>query len=519
MLLEEFLENSAWRFSQKTALVCRNGCLTYFDVERRANKFANALIASSVRRGDRVVVCLENCCESAICVFGILKASGVFVLLDDTIKSGRLHYILKDCGAAAIVLSAEKFQNVREAIEASPYIQAVYLRGMTEPVQPGGRAACFSLDRTIDTDGLIGPPPKRSIDADLAALIYTSGTTGRPKGVMLTHLNMYSASKSVVSYLENDAGDVFLSALRLSYSYGLYQLLTGVMVGGTVILESPMAHPNVLLEKISSQRVTAFPMVPTTAALLLQSDLSEYDLASLRYITSAGAPLPQKYIFALRQMLPNVKIFIMYGQTECKRISYLPPQQLDDRSDSVGIPIPNEEVFIIDESGRPVGPGTVGELVVRGSHVMRGYWGLPEESKRVLRPGPLPGERVLHTGDLFRMDRDGYLYFIGRKDDIIKTRGEKVSPKEIEDVLYGIEGILEAAAVGVPDEFLGQSILAVVTLREGFSISAQEILRHCSQHLEDFKVPQRVEIRASLPKTDRGKIDHRTLRNQVQTLS
>jgi long-chain acyl-CoA synthetase len=520
VLIEEFLEHSASIYPDKTALVCSDQRLTYSETERMANQFANTLIAHGVRRGDRVAVCLENCNEAAVSIFGILKASCVFVMLDHTVKTERLHYILKDCGAAAIVLGADKFESTKEDLDSSPYLQVIYVHGSEQPQPLGARVRCVSLadvfHRGVYSEA---PPPKKAIDADLAALIYTSGTTGRPKGVMLTHVNMHSASKSVVSYLENDSHDIILNALRLSYSYGLYQVITGILVGATVILERSIAYPWLLLEKIKAERVTALPLVPTIAAMLLQYDLRDFNLTGLRYITTAGAALPQRHLRVLRQMLPHVRLFVMYGQTECKRISYLPPEQLDLRPDSVGIPIPNEEVFIIDEAGRSVGPGVVGELVVRGSHIMKGYWGLPEESKRVLRPGPVPGERVLHTGDLFRMDAEGFLYFIGRKDDIIKTRGEKVSPKEVENVLYGIEGILEAAVVGVPDELLGQSILAVIRLRQGFSISPQEILRHCARHLEDFKVPKRVEFRANLPKTDRGKIDLRTLRNQIATPS
>jgi long-chain acyl-CoA synthetase len=516
--VEDFLEHSASLYTQKTAVVCDQRRVSYLDVELRANRFANALMAGGVRRGDRIVICLENCCEAAVSVFGALKAGAVFVVLDQTIKAERLHYILKDCGAAAIVISADKFENVREAVETSPYLQTIYLHGLEQAGQCAGRLPCLSLDLVFLGPGFIeSAPPRKSIDADLAALIYTSGTSGRPKGVMLTHLNIYSASKSVMSYLQNSSNDIILSNLRLSYSYGLYQALTGFLAGATVVLERSNAPAHLLLKQIESERVTAFPIVPTTAALLLQHDLEEFDLTSLRYISCAGATLPRSHIRALRKKLPHAKLFVMYGQTECKRVSYLPPEQLDIRPDSVGIPIPNEEVFIVDEAGRPVDTGAVGELVVRGSHVMRGYWGLPEESKRVLRPGPVPGERLLYTGDLFRMDNGGYLYFVGRKDDMIKTRGERVSPKEIEDALYGIEGILEAAVVGVPDEILGQSILAVVTLRREFSISAQEILRHCARHLEDYKVPQRVEFRNSLPKTDRGKIDHRTLKVQLES--
>jgi acyl-CoA synthetase (AMP-forming)/AMP-acid ligase II len=329
---------------------------------------------------------------------------------------------------------------------------------------------------------------------------------------MLTHLNMVSASESVISYLENNSDDIILNVLRVSYSYGLYQVLTAFFVGGTVILAPLSRYPNMLLELIVKERVTALPLVPTIAAMLLASDLTKEDLSSLRYITCAGAALPLQHTRKLRELLPHVKIFVMYGQTECKRISYLPPDQFDHKPGSVGIAIPNEEVFVVDDTGRAVGPGVVGELVVRGSHVMSGYWGMPAETARSLRPGPLPGEKVLYTGDLFTMDQDGFLYFVSRKDDIIKTRGEKVSPREIENVLYSLEGILEVAVVGVPDEMLGQSIKTVITLRDGYSISRQDVLRHCARFLEDFKLPRQIEFRDSLPRNERGKVELSKLR-------
>ena len=518
MQVEEFLEKSARRFPDKTALVCGNQRFSYSEADRLSSRFANALVAHGVRRGDRVVVCLDNCGEAAFSIFGILKAGAVFVMVDHTTKSERLHYILSDCGATALVLAAEKLESVRGSLNALPDLHTVFLTNVKDGNAPAAGEQFFSLSHILDgTEFSDVAPPKKCIDADLAALIYTSGTTGSPKGVMLTHLNMLSAAESVISYLRNDSNDVILNVLRLSYSYGLYQILTGFLVGGTVILERSVTYPYLLLEKIQKERVTAFPLVPTIAAMFLHYDLKQYDFSSLRYITSAGAALPQQHARKLRELLPHVQIFIMYGQTECKRISYLPPNQIDIRPDSVGIAIPNEELYIIDEQGRRVDPGVVGELVVRGAHVMKGYWGLPEESEKSLRPGPVPGEKVLHTGDLFRMDEEGYLYFVSRKDDIIKTRGEKVSPKEVEDVLYSVEGVLEAAVVGVPDEVLGQSIKAVVTLREGFQVSKQELLRHCAKHLEDFKIPRQIEFRAALPKTISGKIDRKELRSPVET--
>ena len=518
MQVEEFLERSARHFPEKTALVCGSQRFSYAEVDRLSNRFAHALIRCGVRRGDRVAVCLDNCSEAVFAIFAILKAGAVFVMVDHTTKSERLHYILNDCQANTLVLPSDKLESFQELLEHTSHLRTVFIANLKGSL-PAGRSRCFiSVSEVLETESFgDAAPAKQCIDADLAALIYTSGTTGHPKGVMLTHLNMFSASNSVISYLENNSEDVILNVLRLSYSYGLYQVLTGFHVGGTVILERSVNYPFLLFEKIKKEKVTAFPMVPTIAAMLLQYDLRQHDLSSLRYITTAGAALPQHHARKLRELLPHVKIFIMYGQTECKRISYLPPEQIDIRPNSVGVAIPNEELYVIAEDGRRVGPGVVGELVVRGSHVMKGYWGLPKESERALRPGPVPGEKVLYTGDLFKMDEEGYFYFVSRKDDIIKTRGEKVSPKEIEEVLHAVDGVAEAAVVAIPDEVLGQAIKAVVTLREGAQLTKQEIFRHCAKHLEDFKIPQQVEFRAALPKTPNGKIDRKELRSPVET--
>ncbi|MDP2960229.1 MAG: AMP-binding protein, partial [candidate division Zixibacteria bacterium] len=215
---------------------------------------------------------------------------------------------------------------------------------------------------------------------------------------------------------------------------------------------------------------------------------------------------PVSFIKKIRETFPKARLYSMYGLTECKRVSYLPPEELDRRPTSIGKGMPNEEVYIVNENGERVGPGEVGELVVRGSNVMLGYWELPEETAKVLKIGSLPWERVLYTGDLFKMDEEGFLYFVGRKDDIIKCRGEKVSPKEIENVLYNLEGVLETAVVGVPDEILGQAIKAFVVLKEGINLSEKDILRYCSKNLEDFMVPKYVELVETLPKTESGKI-------------
>ncbi len=307
--------------------------------------------------------------------------------------------------------------------------------------------------------------------------------------------------------------DIIIDLLPLSFDYGLYQVLMAFKFGGTVALEKSFGYPYQVIEKMIQEKVTGFPGVPTIFAILLQlKDLKKYDFTHLRYITNTAAALPVEHIRELKEIFPHVRIYSMYGLTECKRVSYLPPEELDRRPDSIGKGMPNEEVWIVDENGNRVGPGVVGELVVRGSNVMRGYWGQPEETDRVLRPGLYPGEKVLYTGDLFRADAEGFLYFVGRKDDMIKSKGERVSPREIENCLHGIEGVAEAAVLGVPNDILGQAIKAFISFKDGHLLNERDILQYCKENLEDFMVPKYIQFMKSLPKTPNGKIDKLALK-------
>ena len=512
MQLEEFLELSARRFPEKAALVCKDRRFTYREIEEQSNRLAHALIQEGVQRGARVAIYLENSAEAVISIFAILKAGAVFLMVNPTTKTDKLAYILNNCRAETLISSVKKANRIEDCWAETPHLQSVFLSGLEATHRIQGGKQFTSLENTLLRSDLPDqPPPKRCIDIDLAALIYTSGSTGRPKGVMLTHLNMVSAATSITTYLENTPEDIILSVLPLSFDYGLYQVLMAFKTGATVVLERSFTYPYSVVQKLIEEKVTGFPIVPTISAVLLQLDLKRYDFSSLRYITNTAAALPTHHIRQLRNVFPHAKLYSMYGLTECKRVSYLPPDQIDIRPASVGKGMPNEEVYIVDEQGRRVGPGVIGELVVRGSNVMKGYWELPEETEKVLKPGPLPGEKVLHTGDFFRMDEEGYLYFVSRKDDVIKSGGEKVSPKEIEDVLYSLPGIVEAAVVGVPDAALGQAIKAIVTLRPGVDLSARDVLSHCAHHLEDFMVPKFVEFRDTLPKTSTGKISKREL--------
>jgi amino acid adenylation domain-containing protein len=512
--VECFLEESACRLPDKVALVCGDRRLTYSELDRSANRLARALMAAGVRRGDRVAVFLDNTVECVIGVFAALKAGGVFMVVNPTTKADKLAFILNNSRAAAIVTGDRHRAVLADILDRTPDTGIVVMAGRGGLVSSAKRVV--QLDDVLQRDGDDSKPGNPSIDVDLAALIYTSGSTGTPKGVMLTHLNIVSAATSITTYLENVESEVILNVLPLSFDYGLYQVLMAFKVGATLVLERSFAYPHAVLETLVAERVTGFPIVPTISALLLQMDLGRYDLSSLRYITNTAAALPTSHILELRQRIPHAKLYSMYGLTECKRVSYLPPDQIENRPTSVGKGMPNEEVYIVDEQGTRLACG-VGELVIRGSNVMKGYWELPEETAHVLRPGPLPGERVLYSGDLFRMDEEGYLYFVSRKDDIIKTRGEKVSPREVENVLYELVGVAEAAVVGVPDAVLGQAVKAVVTLKHGVSLGEKDVLRHCAEHLESFMVPKLVEFLPEMPRTSSGKIDKKTLHAAVAT--
>ena len=461
-----------------------------------------------------MVIVPPNSAEAVLSIFAALKAGAVFVVINAATKPDKLAFILNNCRATAMIAKGGRLPADAGIWMETPDLRAVFLIEGSDAevasIQSSSKDV-FRVEEIRKRTAEISTPAKTCIDIDLAALIYTSGSTGRPKGVMVTHLNIVSAATSITTYLENTADDIVINMLPLAFDYGLYQLLMMFKVGGTLVLHDSFAFPKVVLEMLVREGVTGFPIVPTVSAMLLQMDLSKYSFPKLRYMTNTAAALPVEHIRKLRSLFPQVKLYSMYGLTECKRVSYLPPEQIEHRPTSVGRGMPNEEVYIVDDGGNRVGPGIIGELVIRGANVMKGYWELPEETDRCLKSGPLPGEKVLYSGDLFRSDEEGYLYFVGRKDDIIKTRGEKVSPREVEDAIYALDGVAEVAVIGVPDAILGSAIKAVLTLRPGVAITRQDVLRHCSTRLEDFMMPKIVEFQESLPKTESGKISKRMI--------
>ncbi len=508
MLVHEFLENSADRLPAKIGLVCEGQRLTYAEIEAKANRLANAFKAHGLQRGERVVIYLPNSVELVVSIFAALKAGGVFVVVNPTTKSDKLVYILNNCQASALIISGRQADLLDQIAQSVSSLRVIV---PTSPVsQIEGSAEVFSFE-AAQAGHSAQRPPHINIDLDLACLIYTSGSTGDPKGVMSDHSNIVFAASSIIQYLDNREDDIVIDVLPLSFDYGLYQLLMVFKFGGTLVLEKGFTYPAAILKRMQEERVTGFPGVPTIFAVLLQMDLSPYDLSSLRYLTNTAAALPPSHIAQIRVKFPWATLYSMYGLTETKRTLYLPPDQLDQRPGSVGVAIPGTEVWIEDEEGHRLGPGQTGELVVRGRHVMRGYWGDPAATAARFRPGPIPGERLCYTGDLFRMDAEGYMYFVARKDDIIKSRGEKVAPKEVENVLYALKGVREAAVIGVPDPILGEAIKAFIVV-DGVKLTEADVLRHCRANLEDFMIPKYVEFCQELPKTSSGKIKKTDLR-------
>ncbi len=507
-LLHEPLLRSAGRTPEKIALVTGETRLTYSELLEAATRFANAARALGVKRGDRVALYLENSADCVTAVYGTLIAGGVFVIVNPQTKEDKLQYILADCEASLLVTEGTISAAGLSAASTVPSVLAT-LVGSRPPAVEGGLDLAQALEAAA-TD----LPIEGTIALDLAALIYTSGSTGLPKGVMQTHQSMVFAAESVAQYLRLDEDDRILGLLPLAFDYGLYQLLMSVRLGATLVLERSFAYPAQIIRRVEEEAITVFPGVPTVYATLIASnDKKPLRLPTVRRVTNTAAALLPAMHEGLRAIFPSALIFAMYGLTECKRVSYLEPELLTQKPSSVGRPIPGTETMVLDTNGNRVAPGEHGVLYVRGPHVMVGYWNKPDLTAEMLKEGPLPGERMLCTHVLFTVDEDGFLYFVGRTDDIIKSRGEKVSPLEVENALIGIPGVVEAAVIGVPDDVLGEAVRAYVILAEGATLTPAEIVVACRARVESYMVPRDVVVLDELPKTTSGKVRKASLRD------
>lgn len=500
--LTDYLFDSAEAYTHKTAVITYNSEIDFTSLKEMSMNLSHFFIEKGIKRGDRILICIKNSIDAIVSFWAGLIADAVVSIIDHHMPEEKIKYIINDSGASAIIIhDIDKYKYLHN------YERLLILDINDELIK-----------KTIFIQKKERQYQPKHLDIDLACIIYTSGSTGEPKGVMLTHRNMLAASHSINSYLGNTSEDRVISALPLSFDYGLYQMIMMIAVGGTLILESDFILPSRFLKLIEKTKPTAVPVVPSMVPLLKQFNaLKPYDLSSVRYATNTGAALMKEHINTLKDLFKNALIFSMYGLTECKRCTFLPPKDIDRKPNSVGIAIPNTEIFIVDEHGIPLGFGQLGEIVVRGQTVMKGYWNKPDATKKKLRSGPVPGEFVLHTGDYGMLDDEGYLFFYGRMDEVIKSRGLKVSPREIEAIMISHTSVIEAAAVPIAHEQFGQAIILYVSTND--SVSVAELKDYCKAKLQIHQQPIDIFLLPNLPKTTNGKIDKLNLASRYKHLS
>lgn len=515
-LLGEALLKSARNHPDKTAVIAKGISYSYAQIKLSAENLARHLKEAGIVKGDRVAIYIENSWEAIVSIYGTTLSGAVFLVINPQTKSDKLNYILNDSGARILITTALLRNEFVPAAEDLKELQEIIVYGELEKVESLSQFRFSNFEEVISkSESKVDFP--NIIPNDLAALIYTSGSTGFPKGVMMTHQSMVFASWSLIQYLRLNENERIVLLLPLAFDYGLYQLLMSVTIGGTLIVEQSFIFLASIFENIEKYKPTVFPGVPTIYAMMIASNKKErISFECIQKITSTAADLPAEFMPDLQKIFPNALIFKMYGLTECKRVCYLEPELINERPQSVGKAIPGTEVFLLSPEGNPVPVGEPGILHIRGPHVMLGYWNNERLSKEMLKPGKLPGERILCSNDWFKVDEDGLLYFLGRNDDIIKTRGEKVSPIEVENVIYSIEGVKEVAILGIPDKVMGESIVAIITTDGTAQVNEKIVHRKCLSQLESFMVPGKIVILNEMPKSSNGKIDKKELKKMLQ---
>ncbi|MBX3703174.1 MAG: acyl--CoA ligase [Steroidobacteraceae bacterium] len=493
--LTSLLDAAAQRRPDAPALSWKAARWSYAQLSGAAAATAAFLQTHDVAQGERVALLFRNSPHYVAAYYGALAAGCVTVPLNPhehaqvlarQMEHSQARLLLGDpahpeWSAIAELASAAGAEAIEVPSEDDAGTHARYLKQMGGPAAAGGA----------------GPAP----DA-LATIIYTSGTTGRPKGVMLSHRNLAANTAAIVEYLGLTPEDRGIAVLPFQFSYGNSVLHMHLSIGAELLLEDSIAYPHAVLQRMADEGVTGFSGVPSTFALLLsRCELPAFDLRKLRYLTQAGGPMPKANIQRLRAQLPGARLFVMYGQTEAAaRLSYLPPERLEDKLGSVGIAIPGVELMVQRADGTPANPNEVGEIIARGPNVMQGYLNDVPATREALRDG------WLHTGDLGHCDDDGFFYIDGRAVEMIKVGAFRVSPQEVEEVIAAISGVQEVGVTAVPDELLGQAIKAVIVLKNGAHLDVRAVKAHCRQHLAMYKVPKLVEFAATLPYTATGKV-------------
>ncbi|MGH7682203.1 MAG: acyl-CoA ligase (AMP-forming), exosortase A system-associated, partial [Candidatus Eiseniibacteriota bacterium] len=492
--------------------------LNYRDTWRQVDGLAEGLRRAGVQRGDRVGIYLDASIEQSISIFGVSRSGGVFVPINGVLFPDQVAHIAGDCRMRGLITSAAKLASLGPVLASVPSIEFVVVSG-AEPL-PAGPPKTHAFEALCALQAPAGWR-ETSIEKDLAAILYTSGSTGKPKGVMLSHAQVMSGASIVSTYLEITEAERILAVLPFSFDAGLNQIMSAFLKGATIVLK-PFVFARELVTVLTKERITGLAGVPTLWSLLAQpsSTMEKGTFPHLRYITNTGGAMPQDVLAVLRRALPKTRIFLMYGLTEAFRSTYLPPEELDRRPTSMGKAIPDTEILVVDEHGKPCPPGQIGELVHRGPTVSYGYWGQPDLTARVLRPNPFLApelgdvEKVCYSGDLVQTDEDGFLYFVGRRDNMIKSSGFRISPTEVEEILFQSGKVQGAAVIGVPDPLLGQAVVAFVVAGEGAVLDPDSLRAYCGEKMPPYMVPKVIHVLDQLPKTSSGKVDYPALRRR-----
>jgi acyl-CoA synthetase (AMP-forming)/AMP-acid ligase II len=471
-----------------------------------------------MEKGDRIGIVSRNSPEYIAVYLGILRAGCIAVDINYQNSIHEIKTIVNHCGIKTVIVENSYAGELVEALGAMPPVQAVIgierrARGfkfVRRKIPPQIHYAV--LGDILCSEQVMKTPPAFTGE-DLAAIVYTTGTAGRPKGVMLSHENILANARSIIEYLRLSENDRTMVLLPFCYCYGKSLFTTHLMAGGSLVLENSFMHPQTVFKKMIEEEATGFAGVPATFAIMLQrSNFCDFSFPALRYVTQGGGAMPPHHAQELAGLLPGTRVYSMYGQTEATAwLTCLDPDDLLNRPGSIGKPVPGVEIMVVTEQGRAAAAGQEGEIVARGKNVMAGYWNDPEETKKVLKEG------WLYTGDLGTMDKDGYLSMAGRRSDMIKRGAHRISPKEIEEVIHEMDPVHEASVVGVHDAILGETIRAVVVLKQGHVLDAHAVQRHCQSKLAPYKIPQEVLFVDALPRTNSGKVMRSVLKNNLIT--
>jgi len=516
MKVADLLSRAAAAYPDRTAAIHHDRRITFAELYAAASRLSERLRRLDLEPGSRVAILFENSIEYIIAFFASLGSGLITVPLDTSLSPENLNFILADCDARVLMVQGRYRRHLAAILGDNPNLRLLISDKPLSEVAGG-----VPVELMKDLLGAeVGVPDPRQAAAqaettesphELAAVFYTSGSTGSPKGVMLSHLNLVSNTLATVEYLRLKPGESVMTILPFYYIYGNSLLLTHVACGGTVVIDNRFMYPEVVLDEMEKQQVSGLSGVPSTFMILLNnSTFAKRSFPHLRYFTQAGGAMAPEVIRRLMEAFPTKEVWIMYGQTEASpRVTYLPPERLSEKLGSIGIAVPGVKIRIVDDQMREMPVGETGEIAVGGPNVMLGYWNQPGETAEVIRDG------WLITGDLARRDGDGYIYVTGRKREIIKAGGHRVSAKEIEERILEYEKVAEAAVFGVPDEVFGEAIKAVVVLKEGLHATGKEIQGWCQQHLAQFKVPKLVEFLDALPKYQSGKVNKLELKSRA----